>query len=537
MHFFVSDERDPDGVDHLARERLGERGDRAHDNDRWERHWIVPWFGCAEPWGSLDPGTSCAKEGGLKSIKVSGTFSIAPTLAGSAATCSFSGTVSFTPLLTASGGGTGVSSIEATLSGCKTNSGNVEGFGSTQLRGSFPSSPFMCSSSSQTNAVLSAMINWNVAAWPNGGIAPTMVDGPSATGAFPGAAAVNLQVPSDIAAGCARGSINTDSVLGTVTVGPACGEVGDPLSIYPIVPPICGAQAYMPTSITSGPDDALWFPTYNSNLIGRMTTAGVTTLYPAPTGGQGTWGNGGITAGSDGALWFIADSGGAIGRITTSGSTSTFPLPSGSGSAFALTSGPDGALWFITLNTSGPNEIRRLTTSGQFTMFTDPSIGTANWNSADHRFLWDITSGPDGALWFSMWTADNPPYNNQGAWIGTITTSGAVTTYPIPFGAFPTALTAGPDGAIWFGTDGNGVIGRVTTSGVFSEYSGQPGQIGQVLGITAGPEGALWFTNYSVPGDTGYVPFSADRQNYHERVDHVIQRSEHRWSNGYHHRS
>jgi virginiamycin B lyase len=83
-----------------------------------------------------------------------------------------------------------------------------------------------------------------------------------------------------------------------------------------------------------------------------------------------------------------------------------------------------------------------------------------------------------------------------------MTTSGEFTTYSIPFGDPPTALTAGPDGAIWFGTDGWDVIGRVTTSGVFSEYTA-PGDVGQVSGITTGPDGALWFTNYTVPGDSG----------------------------------
>ncbi len=179
----------------------------------------------------------------------------------------------------------------------------------------------------------------------------------------------------------------------------------------------------------------------------------------------------------------------------------------GIGLANAITSGPDGALWVAINNDSGNNAIGRLTTSGQFTIFASPALGTTNWNASNHRELWDITKGPDGALWFSSENASNL---NDGSWIGRISTAGVVTQYPIPFGLNPGPLTAGPDGAIWFaGIDINGgnAIGRVTTSGVFSEYSGQPGQIGQVLGLTAGPDGALWFTNYSVPGDTGFYPY------------------------------
>ncbi len=460
-------------------------------------------------------GQSCAGRG-MRSAMVSGTISMGQTsggpttttITGSAATCSFSGTTTFTPPLTASGGGT-QSSIDATLSGCTTNSGIVEGFGTPQMQGTFASSPFTCSSSSPTNAVLSAVINWNGSkAWPSGDIASTTVDGSSATGSFPGAAVMSLQVPSDVATACTDGAVSTDSVSGTMTVGPACGEVGKPLSIYPIVPPICGAQNYLPTSVTSGADGALWFTTYTDNLIGRTTTAGVTTFYRVPTKNNGVvWGNGGMTSGSDGALWYIANSGLDIGRITTSGSVSTFPLPSGIGSANAITSGPDGALWFVVGNNGGSNAIGQITTSGQFTIFTDPSLGTANWNASDHRELWDITKGPDGALWFSSEYASNL---NAGSWIGRITTSGVVTQHKIPFPVNPGPLTAGPDGAIWFAGinfNGGNVIGRVTTSGVFSEYAGQPGQIGQVLGLTAGPDGALWFTNYSVPGDFGFYPY------------------------------
>ena len=315
-------------------------------------------------------------------------------------------------------------------------------------------------------------------------------------------------MPSDIATGCTDGAVSTDHVSGTITIGQACGEVGKPLSIYPMAPPICGAQAHLPTSITSGSDGALWFTTYNQNLIGRMATDGVTTLYPVPTRWNSeVWGNGGITSGSDGALWFVANSGQDIGRITTTGSASTFPLPSGIGYASAISAGPDGALWFVVNNSSGPNAIGKLTTSGQFTIFTNPSLGTANWYGTDHKYLWDITPGPDGALWFSSEMASNL---NEGSWIGRISTSGVVTEYQIPFAVNPGPLTRGPDGAIWFAgvnVNGGNAIGRVTTAGKFSEYAGQSGQIGQVLGLTAGPDGALWFTNYSVPGDTGFYPY------------------------------
>jgi hypothetical protein len=61
----------------------------------------------------------------------------------------------------------------------------------------------------------------------------------------------------------------------------------------------------------------------------------------------------------------------------------------------------------------------------------------------------------------------------------------------------PEGITAGPDGALWFTNAGNNTIGRITTSGVVTSYTGTG--IDDPTSITAGPngEGALWFTNNS----------------------------------------
>jgi|SRR6516165_1958806 len=111
-----------------------------------------------------------------------------------------------------------------------------------------------------------------------------------------------------------------------------------------------------------------------------------------------------------------------------------------------------------------------------------------------------IVAGPDGALWF---TGDGP---ND---IGRITTTGVITEFSIPVRAkfiVYTNIAAGPDGALWFGLakDTGNIralwasrgIGRMTTTGEFSEFllpQGDPIN-GIPYGITAGPDGALWFT-------------------------------------------
>ena len=417
-----------------------------------------------------------------------------PEALNASAGCLLSGTIHFSPPLGTEKGGTRASRISGSLLDCTSNSGNLLQFYPSRLTGRLTSSPFTCSSSSSTTEPLSGEIRWRGKAWPKSNIAATQVSDGVATGSFAGTAVVSLQVPSALA-GCAGERISGASVSGTVAVGQACGQVGDPVSLYSISPPVCGAWAYRPTSIATGPDGALWFTNFSDNLIGRTTTAGVTTLSPLPFKWDGTEGNGGITSGSDGALWFLADSGLAIERITTSGSISTFPLPSGIGLAFGIASGPDGALWFTIDNNRGDNAIGRLTTSGQFTIFTNPGLGTSTLPSDDPQTLWDIVSGPDGALWFSS-TSLVP----AKSWIGRITTTGVVTEYQLPFAGFAQPLVSGPDGAIWFGA--GYVIGRVTTSGQFSEYTGQPGQITGVAGLADGTDGALWFTN-----DIGTSPY------------------------------
>ena len=71
-------------------------------------------------------------------------------------------------------------------------------------------------------------------------------------------------------------------------------------------------------------------------------------------------------------------------------------------------------------------------------------------------------AGPDGALWFTN-------YGNNS--IGRITTSGAVTNYTGPGIGDPDQIVAGPDGALWFTNLDNNSIGRITTSGTVTNYT------------------------------------------------------------------
>src|SRR5271157_2192888 len=70
-----------------------------------------------------------------------------------------------------------------------------------------------------------------------------------------------------------------------------------------------------------------------------------------------------------------------------------------------------------------------------------------------------ITSGPDGNLWFT----------DVNGGVGRITTSGAITTFPLPnANSGSDAIIIGPDGNLWFTESLSSKIGRITTSGAIT---------------------------------------------------------------------
>ncbi len=87
-------------------------------------------------------------------------------------------------------------------------------------------------------------------------------------------------------------------------------------------------------------------------------------------------------------------------------------------------------------------------------------------------------------MWFTNFANDS---------IGRVTTSGTVTNYTGPGIIQPYGIVAGPDGALWFTNSGSDSIGRITTSGTVTIYHGP--DVRDPLDIAVGPDGALWFTN------------------------------------------
>ena len=67
-----------------------------------------------------------------------------------------------------------------------------------------------------------------------------------------------------------------------------------------------------------------------------------------------------------------------------------------------------------------------------------------------------------------------------------------VTELPVAEGgAGPYGITTGPDGALWFTQVHAGRIGRATTGGAVRAHQLDPATSGPSL-LTTGPDGALW---------------------------------------------
>jgi virginiamycin B lyase len=107
----------------------------------------------------------------------------------------------------------------------------------------------------------------------------------------------------------------------------------------------------------------------------------------------------------------------------------------------------------------------------------------------------DITVGPDGALWFT---------EQSESVIGRITTAGTISQFPIAGLSNPGTDSITTDGAgnLWASNNGqivravlNIVPGGTPTFTVFNAGSGGP-----IVGMTKGPNGNVYLTDEDAPG-------------------------------------
>lgn len=326
------------------------------------------------------------------------------------------------------------------------------------------------------------------------------------------------------------------AVAVVVLLGGSMGLLAQPTLTYTVYqPPWPHALSGGGPAITTGSDGALWFSDWDR--IGRVTTAGAFSAYPLPDDGV-TYPSGrgvlGMAVGPGGALWFTEREASRVGSISQGGVITEHLLPASDRRPEKITAGPDGALWY----TEFRDRVGRITTSGAVTEFTLPPCGAtctphpAGITAGPNGVLWftdagdsrvkrmtpagaitsygpfvvqvgDIVVGPDGALWFT-----GPDTAGPNDHIGRITTTGAITAFPLPiyprptFNGYnnlsPSSITTGPDGALWFTATRVNVIGRITTGGQVTLYALPPApgtdDVWVTRSITTGPDGALWIT-------------------------------------------
>jgi len=263
-----------------------------------------------------------------------------------------------------------------------------------------------------------------------------------------------------------------------------------------IIPfPSTATPAHSLNELVAGPDGDIWITdtVITANAQGQVSSAayvdsfdanGNMTAYALPTAAAYPQG---ITVGPDGALWFIESQvlPGQVGRITTQGSITEFPAPAGLNLSPSIVSTSDGNLWFEAHEeATGTQYIGKMTTSGQYTTYPLPTgsdLGvTAQSNS--------MAVGSDGNIWALGG-------NLSGPVILKITPAGAITTFPLA--GQPVALTSGPDGALWYSM-AVGQVGRISTSGQTSTIP-VPGntafqcQPAATAAINVGQNGSLVF--------------------------------------------
>src|SRR5688572_8350801 len=101
--------------------------------------------------------------------------------------------------------------------------------------------------------------------------------------------------------------------------------------------------------------------------------------------------------------------------------------------------------------------------------------------AGEHAGPYDITPGPDGALWLTL--------VQMGA-IARLALDGSSSIYPLDSAVCkPGIITAGPDGALWFTRFDDHQIGRITTAGETRSFA--LADASSPFGIAVGADDAL----------------------------------------------
>jgi streptogramin lyase len=218
-------------------------------------------------------------------------------------------------------------------------------------------------------------------------------------------------------------------------------------------------------------------PTGCSNVLSVGTTVGTGTNATLLVVGGTTLATAGCSlAISDGTVSYTIGVSNTLRAFNPPAFLHEYPVTTGGLFAVLvdITTGPDGNLWF---------------TDGTGAMAAIGSIkpdGTGNVNRAATGYSAPagITAGPDGNIWVGDSSINN---------VGKITPAGTITTYTTQSLAFENSVTPGLDGLTWFSECQFNKVGSRSTSGTLSEVTIAGGNI--IQAVTLGPDGAIWFTD------------------------------------------
>jgi streptogramin lyase len=220
-------------------------------------------------------------------------------------------------------------------------------------------------------------------------------------------------------------------------------------------------------SLVVGPDGNLWFTKFNPpGQIGRITPTGtMTAMTTFATGNVED-----IIVGPDGNLWYTKPfntPSGVLGRITTAGVTTEFTPPNPTPQPRSLTVGSDGNIWYTDDGGGNGTEIGtvlKATTAGTITVVAQSGI-TAGFGPG--FFPYRITTGPDGNVWTNL-------FSIGGSAIARVTPAGVVTEFADPnLGALTDIISA--CGNLYVSqqaeTDSEPAIWQLTPAGAFTEFT------------------------------------------------------------------
>ncbi|MBV8577275.1 MAG: hypothetical protein JOZ58_19820, partial [Acetobacteraceae bacterium] len=239
---------------------------------------------------------------------------------------------------------------------------------------------------------------------------------------------------------------------------------------------------------------------YMPNGGGTVTTVGL--YQPFIT-------SGGIVKGPDGDMWATDQKGNQILQIGTQptptptptptatptptpvptptptpvGALTQFAVPSSAAGVLGITSGSDGALWFTEAGATG--RIGRTTTAGVITEY--PLASYVSGGTSTPVTPGYITGGPTGQVWYST---------NIG--VGYMSTAGdSGTNIPITANGQSRGMAYGPDGNIYDIQTNPDQIIKVTPSGtVTTVVSWGTQNTVKPRRIIVGPDNNLWFAEY-----------------------------------------